>query len=405
MNRIGIALYVGAVACALVQPASAREDATLKVLHAFEGSDGDGATPAASVIDVNGMLYGTTMNGGANYYGAVYALDLNSGTEKVLYSFCKRNKCPNGEYPLADLIDVNGTLYGTTIYGGAYNYGTVFALDPNTGRETILHSFACGSDGCDPSASLIDVKGTLYGTTQAGGNAQGGGVVFAINSATGNFATLYDFCSEHDCADGLFPNAALIDVKGTLYGATVYGGAYQNGLVFALDPATGTETVVYSFCRQRSCKDGALPYSSLIDVSGTLYGTTSAGGIDNSNYGTVYAIDPGTGAEKVLHSFCSDPHCKDGALPYARLTSENGMLYGTTTLGGSDTSCDVRVGCGVVFALDPGTGAETVLHSFHNDARDGGYLTAGLIAVNGTLYGVASSGGIGFGTVYSLKEP
>jgi len=60
-------------------------------------------------------------------------------------------------------------LYGTTEFGGTYDNGTVFSVNPNTGAETVLHSFGSGADGEYPIASLIDVKGTLYGTTEEGG--------------------------------------------------------------------------------------------------------------------------------------------------------------------------------------------------------------------------------------------
>ncbi|MGB8910019.1 MAG: hypothetical protein WCC84_14835 [Candidatus Cybelea sp.] len=42
-----------------------------------------------------------------------------------------------------------------------------------------MHSFRCPGDGDFPTASLIDVKGTLYGTTSMGG-AYGGGTVFTL---------------------------------------------------------------------------------------------------------------------------------------------------------------------------------------------------------------------------------
>jgi uncharacterized repeat protein (TIGR03803 family) len=85
----------------------------------------------------------------------------------------------NGKKPLASLIDVGGTLYGTTYSGGSHGGGTVFSIS-TAGKEQVLHKFGSGSLGKNPAASLIDMNGTLYGTTRAG-RAYGRGTVFALN--------------------------------------------------------------------------------------------------------------------------------------------------------------------------------------------------------------------------------
>jgi uncharacterized repeat protein (TIGR03803 family) len=151
-------------------------------------------------------------------------------------------------------------MYGTTIGGGANGSGTVFAFNVETGAETVLHSFGGSADGTLPWADLIDVNGMLYSTT-VGGGAYGNGTVFSLDPGTGVETVLYAFCGHpihHQCRDGMDPVGGLIDVKGTLYGTTPLGGVYQhgypgNGVLFALDPNTGAETVLNAF---RSTKDG-----------------------------------------------------------------------------------------------------------------------------------------------------
>jgi uncharacterized repeat protein (TIGR03803 family) len=116
-------------------------------------------------------------------------LDPNTGTKTVLHSFCSRKNCADDAYPSGSLIAVNGLLYGTTEQGGRagcnhnLGCGTVFSIDPSTDAETVLYSF-CRQQNCEdgsyPVASLIAVKGKLYGTTSSGG-AYGYGTLFVLN--------------------------------------------------------------------------------------------------------------------------------------------------------------------------------------------------------------------------------
>jgi uncharacterized repeat protein (TIGR03803 family) len=212
------------------------------------------------------------------------------GVEKVLHSF---GLAADGADPVGSLIKVKGTLYGTTSGGGlhkcgTFRCGTVFSIATG-GTEKVLYSFSGPPDGEDPAAGLIDVGGTLYGTT-AGGGALGGGTIFSISLPSGTERVLYSFRGP----DGVFPEAGLIEVGGMLYGTTAKGGAYpcgvsgvQCGTVFSVT-TSGAEKVLHSF---GNGTDGAGPAASLIDVNGTLYGTTELGG-GAYNDGTVFAITP-----------------------------------------------------------------------------------------------------------------
>lgn len=203
---------------------------------------------------------------------------------------------------------MGGTIYGVTYSGGVGTCyagsgydgcGTVFSLDPKGDTETILHSFLnSDTDGAFPSAGVTEIDHKLYGTTYVGGKgncyayqgAEGCGTVFSIDLKTGAENVLYFFCSQQNCADGDEPVDSLINVNGTLYGTTPFGGAYRGGTVFSIDPKTGAETVVYSFCSQQNCADGQEPLASLISVQGRLYGTTEIGGAYGE--GTVFSIAP-----------------------------------------------------------------------------------------------------------------
>jgi uncharacterized repeat protein (TIGR03803 family) len=329
-----------------------------------------------------------------------------SSSYRLLYHFPRL--ADDGFNPEAPLVDVNGTLYGTTMYGGgstncAHGCGTVFSLDAS-GTEKIVHNFAGGSDGAYPAAALLDVNGVLYGTTQAGGGKCGGngcGTVYSI-SASGSEIVIHSFGGG---SDGYDPAAPLIDVNGVLYGTTVYGGtgSSPNGTVYSITPS-GSEHVLHYFT---CAPDGCLPFGDLVSVNGTLYGTTNSGGQHCSGgCGTVYSIST-SGSEKVLYSFVGG---SDGERPLSGLTNVNGTLYGTTNEGGG-SGC--KYGCGTAYSITT-TGTEKVLHSF-TGGRDGEFVHAGLIDVNGMLYGTTVSGGEsscvihelwfdydGCGTIYSL---
>ena len=280
------------------------------------------------------------------------------GEETVLHSFCAENNCTDGELPLAGLVfDQKGNLYGTTDAGGAHGYGVVFRLT-SEGKQTVLYSFCArgGSsctDGRHPSAGLVlDRRGNLYGTTEYGG-LYGSGVVFKL-TLEGKQTVLYSFCGHNPpyCTDGANPMAAVVlDQKGNLYGTTYFGGTYGFGLVFKLSPK-GKETVPYSFCTHDPpfCTDGRNPMAGLVfDEKGNLYGTTAYG---SHTGGVVFKLTP-KGKETVLYSFCAQTNCTDGAEPVAGLViDQKGNLYGTTYAGGTSSTCN-GYGCGVVFKLTP----------------------------------------------------
>ena len=263
----------------------------------------------------------------------------------MLYSFGAK---PDGEIPNGDLIDVDGTLYGTTIGGGEgcgfEGCGTVFSITTG-GKERVLHRFdnANGSDGWYPDESLNDVGGTFYGTTYQGGML-GWGTFFSI-TRVGKEEVLYNFGKGND---GWYPDARLADVDSTLYGTTFGGGAGHCGAgyggcgtVFSITTA-GKERVMHSF----NGVDGSFPVASLIDVGGTLYGTTESGGANHcgpyGRCGTVFSVTI-RGKEKVLHSFREG---NDGWRPAVRLRYKSGSFFGTTHFGGVH-------GGGVVFSLRP----------------------------------------------------
>jgi len=316
-----------------------------KLVYGFRGAkSGDGSDPSGDLTDVNGTLYGTTYSGGKCDFGTVYSVS-TTGTEKVLYSFCGLNVGPTG-----GVIDVNGTLYGSTTadtIGGA-----VYSISTN-GAYKVLYQFPEHSNrqGGGPIGRLLDVNGTLYGVTAYGGaycyNNAGCGTVYSVTTS-GKEKLLYSFKGWQDKSylDGWLPLSGLIDVNGTLYGTTNDGGlsgcTAGCGVVYSIT-TSGQENVLYRFT---GGSDGGNPDAALLEVSGTLYGTTADGG--SAGDGTVFSMST-SGGEQVLHGFGGG---SDGADPQADLIDINGSLYGTTYAGGFKSACSGK-GCGTVFALLP----------------------------------------------------
>jgi uncharacterized repeat protein (TIGR03803 family) len=255
-----------------------------------------------------------------------------------------------------------------------------------------LHDFTANPDGREPAGGLVLAGSLLYGTTNVGGTSDAG-CIYSIDPATGQESVLYSFTGAFGGqGDGSAPVGELIVVDGLLYGATSFGGQFNGGTIFSFDPGSATENVLYSF---GSGADGLMPGAGLVAVDGTLYGTTTQGG--SASLGTAFAFDLASSQETVLHDFAGG---SDGAGPSAPLAAGGGLLYGTTFFGGASDD-------GTVFKLDPATGNTAVLHAF-NGSSFSGNPAAGVILQGGMLYGTTSRGGRprcggGCGTVFQVN--
>ena len=319
------------------------------VLHHF-GTGTDGAAAYGRVIsDAAGNLYGTTAFGGTSGAGIVFELtnpEAPGGwTETVVYSFAGGS---DGSGPQSDLNFQAGNLFGTTTGGGSPGNGIVFQLTPGQGgswTETVLHRFMT-SEGTSPRAAVIfDSNGWLYGTLANDGTF-GAGAVFRLKPTGGGpwtAETLYTFTGG---TDGIGPLCRLVLFRGNLYGTAVIGGGAGVGTVFELSsPANHhgawTLNVVHTF----ACgSDGCYPWAGLtVNSEGTFYGTTQFGGLP-SNGGTVFALKKQGGIwfEGVVFSFklSSDQLAAGGVF-----LGKGGRLYGTTIGSGKNA--------GAVFEIRP----------------------------------------------------
>jgi uncharacterized repeat protein (TIGR03803 family) len=267
-------------------------------LHNFAGYPGDGANPYAGLILSGNTLYGTAYRGGSWGAGTVFAVNTDGTGFTNLHSLRVGSYDPatgtvtnsDGAGPHAGLILSGNTLYGTAYDGGSWSLGTVFAVNTDGTGFTNLHSFNGYSEGIRPDAGLILSGNILYGTTRyggSGGNDNGNGTVFAVNTDGTGFTNLHSFTAAsfalHTNSDGAYPQAGLILSGNTLYGTAAIGGTSNPGTVFAVNTNGVGFTNLHSF----TAGDGGFPLAGLILSGNTMYGTGSGG---NSVGGSVFSL-------------------------------------------------------------------------------------------------------------------
>jgi len=325
-------------------------------------------------------------------------------TETTLHTFTNGS---DGGYPQSSaLLSLGGKLYGVSLFGGLYSYGTVFELENINGRwqEIILYNFTGGSDGGYPIGALIpDASGNLYGVTTNGG-PQNSGVVFELVNSGGSWQeqVLHSFGSNFDGAN---PQGPLVfDSKGNLFGTTVLGGGLNEGTVYEMTNSNGSwdETVIHNF---GGTGDGTLPYGQVVlDAAGNVYGTTATGGpyqCTGLGCGIVYELSPSSSGwtETIVHSFQGS---SDGFYPRPLTRGKNGTLFGATAYGGYGSCSN---GCGTVFELaqsENGTWTKTVLHRFVGGTSSGQPSAPVTLDRSGNIYGETGQQGSSYGTVYRL---
>ena len=367
----------------------------------------------------NDVFTETITSGSAGIMGIhVWALSGTPTTSSVLgptnssYTYGTSGQTGSVTPPqTGDFIVTNYTNNGDTVMS---------SVTVNSGFAANLTTAGVGVDNVVALADSyqIDVAGSALDptwTTSATDWVTTAIAVFEHLAPAQGFATLHAFDNTH----GANPYAGLVQgTDGNLYGTTTNGGANGYGTVFRIPPAAAQPTaqggpnavgtvpiitqgepfaMLHSFCSQSDCPDGANPYAGLVqDTNGNFYGITYYGGANRE--GTVFKITP-SGTLTTLYSFCSQSECTDGDQPHAGLVQgTDGNLYGTTYYGGAgayESECPDSEGCGTVFKITPGE-PPTTLYSFcsQSGCTDGAGPYAGLVqATDGNLYGTTYYGG------------
>lgn len=423
MLRISLRLTMLTMLGAVLLPTGASAQTYAEsVLYSFcsQPDCADGTQPHAGLVQAqDGNYYGTTETGGAsgNAHGVMFRFS-PSGNYTVIYDFPAGNGTFTSTYPKL-IQGGDGNFYGTSIYGGDSDAGTVFRITP-AGDLTILYSFCSEggprcTDGSNPAAGLVQgTDGNFYGTTEYDGVNQSGGTIFKITTS-GALTTLYSFCNLANCADGGGPVAGLIQGSdGSFYGTTGFGGAYSvennldTGVVFRVT-SSGEFTTLYSFCSMgaASCTDGASPTAGLTEGNdGNFYGTTQFGG--GHQYGTAFKITPGGSLTK-LYDFCSQDSCTDGAATSnAMFPGSDGNFYGATTdtlfrIADDGKLSTIYDGFCLETGCDNGDTPNSLLQGSDGNLYDTTYA-GGANSDNGTIFKVAASPALSAPVQLSLGE-
>ena len=199
------------------------------ILHSFTNLDG--VQPQGALVLGGTILYGITHYGGTNGNGTIFAVDTSGNSFAVLHSF---TNAPDPYYPASGLVLDAGILYGTSISGGANTNGAIYAINTNGSGFRVLHSFSATTGNTDGKVSqtTLSVSGSyLYGAATSGG-ANGGGTLFLINTNGNGFTVLTSFMNTN--ASGWDPLSGPIRVGNSLWGTTYNGNASVFGTLYQL---------------------------------------------------------------------------------------------------------------------------------------------------------------------------
>ncbi|MFC2149636.1 choice-of-anchor tandem repeat GloVer-containing protein [Candidatus Auribacterota bacterium] len=295
------------------------------IVYNFTGGVFSGENPKGSLTLSGGKFYGMTMDGGTSDRGVVFSIDTDGSNYTSLHKF--QAGLDDGMTPWGDVTLSGDMLYGMTFAQGISNSGVIFSMDTAGGNYTLIHNFAGGNDdGRYPYGSLKLSDGTLYGMTSQGGDADLG-IIFSLAAAGGSFTILHEFTGA--TGDGSYPRDSLILSGSTFYGMTSEGGDSDAGVIFSIDTAGGNYTLIHNFAGGND--DGQSPYGNLTLSDGMLYGMTRSGG--DGNNGVIFSIDTAGSSYTLLHELLGTPD--DGRLPYGDLTISGSTLYGMTSAGGA----------------------------------------------------------------------
>ncbi len=381
----GLFQFIAAVLLVLAAPRG-RADGAFQLLHTFPSSPNEPRLPGCRLLEVEpGVFYGTSLFGGPFNCGTVFRFRPDTGVE-VIATF----DGTNGFLPDGGLVQgPDGNLYGVTEAGGIGYSGDPPNLNPGpgtvfrvslTGQMDTLFCFNATNSATPFGPLVFGADGTMYGVTFFGSNSDASGTLFQI-STNGAMVQLHSFGGP----DGSWPVGLTEGTDGALYGTTRSGTAFRtttNGLFSVLARFTGT--------------NGNGPTALSRDPFGGFVSTTTIGGV--GGFGTIFHLSE-DGALQTLYSFKGT----DAAGPSSGVVrGGDGALYGTTW-GSFDHIHDTN---GSIFRLSL-DGVLSIVTRFDgtNGLRP---ITGMMLASDGYLYGatadVMNESPFNGGTLYRVAQ-
>ena len=352
------------------------------------------------MILTNGMIFGSCRNGGTSNNGTLYFMGTNGIPYQTIHNF---GGTPFDGGSPNNITVAGGTIYGTTFSGStnSASYGTIYKIGTNGNNYSILRVFTNLPDGSSPMSALVLAGTNLFGTATAGGT-NGQGILFSIGTNGANYNIWHTFLTNG--VDGLQPQGSLILLGTNLYGTTKYGGRNggpnNGGTVFRICTNGSSYTIIHNFTNQAT--DGTVPVAALVAVTNVLYGTTSLGGSNNT--GIIFGLTTNGTSYSILAQFSkfTTPASNNiGIYSYSPLTWSGNRLWGECYVGGANNF-------GTLFQLYTNGANFVVLKSFTN-APDGNYPHGALTVVSSNLlfgttdFGGANNAGIAY--MLSLTAP
>ncbi len=338
----------------------ANKDMTeVDILHDFGSVPDDGETPSTAMIEGgDGRFFGVTPYGGTDGSGVLYSLAPTSGEYQVLHRF-RANSDGSGPFGGPILWD-NDWLIGSTLLAGPANAGTLYRIRTDGSDFQVIKVFGGQTDGNAPLGDLVlSADGEIYGVTAQGG-LFGMGCVYRAHVTDQSYQVLHHFGIIP--GDGAVPRAGLtLGRDGKLYGTCASGGASDAGVVFCLNPDGSEYDIIQHL--NTTPESPFLVTSALVQWSdGLFYGTSNFGGAFEG--GTVFSVDPDGGEMKILVDFeprSSNEHTPVGGL----MLASDGSLYGTCSQGGPTDSGSVfrltREAIGVITITSIQRGGENMV--------------------------------------------
>ena len=364
------------------------------VLHHFAGAPSDGRQAGGDLVRIGTAFYGTSIYGGTSDWGTIYKIEADGTGFALLHSFT--GGAGDGDWPEGSLILFKGKLYGMAHYGGNGNFGVIYRINPDGTEFTVLHSFAGGNDdGAHPSGRLFGKGSDLFGMTKLGG-PNNMGTIFKMKADGSGFGLLHSFAG--GAADGAYPGGGpLIFSGGKLYGMTRSGGAAKKGVIFAISPKGTGFKILHVFTG--GAADGREPWGGLVAKGTALYGMAENGGEEDA--GVVFKLKKDGTGFAILHSFGASVTNGWGAS--GSLIFGGKMLYGFTVRGGANSN-------GTIFRIKTDGTGFTLLHSLGADADEGDELRGTPVRWKSAKYGTLllgmtrTGGSFGNGVIFSYRE-